>query len=268
MTIIKKKTIIISNNNSDIEFLSKHSKDVELIKIKNSLFENIKIFLELLKRKSEIAHLIIDDNINSQITALLFKLLSNCKYDIWIEKTGPKNILNDFVNQLAIRNSKSIITRSRQLKHYLQNYKKFTHVISKWSFVNNKFEKPQLEKPYTIFCYPSMKNFNLKLTENWVLTKYIEDSDVILLNFEDDLLKYELPTIIFKAIQTKKPIVIKYNSTKVINKMFRSVKNIFTTKEDVDLMFIEKLLLKNISFKMPKRYKFKYNLSLFKKIIK
>jgi hypothetical protein len=256
-----KEIIFCFSNNNDLSEISKSLKSVTNIDLNISYIELIKNILENKKKNT---YIISENSTKGEIYVLLSKILNkNIEYSIWIDE-----IKNHFLNQkllemISFYYSKSLITRTKQMKFMLsKNSNKKIFVIYPW--IKEK-EHEKKEFSYNIFT-----NFDLKLIDNWRITDSLKEADISILKLENKTLLYKLPKIIINSIEERLPTVIIYSKPKTVNKIFKYVKNIHvvSSEEELDFYNLEYLSHQSYKFKIPKKLRFKYNLSNFKKILK
>ncbi len=251
------KKILVYNNRVDLDTLIKKIKEAVVLE-KDDILKIKKIF----KLLNEVDRLIVDDSFFGELLAILFKIINSKKsFDIWIDEFKEYPFYQKELHNITMKLSKNIFTRSKQIRFYInQIYKKPVFVIYPWvKEVNYKKREPK----YNIFL---KLNREIKLPNNWNRVDNINDADISLLEFEKKTLKISMPKIIFKSISLRIPTVIINENSKLINKLFKSIPTVYTSK-NINFYDLEYLMFKNYSFKVPKRYRFNYNLANFKKLI-
>ena len=251
---MRKKILVYSKT----EDLKKMAKKIDSNEITTKDLFKIK---KLLKLFIETDHLIIDDSFSGEILALFFKVIKNKSYDLWLDEFRHYPIYQRVLHHIAMNSSKNIFTRSKQIRFYLnQLYKKPTFVIYPWVEEIN-YKKREIK--YNIYI---RSNKEIILPQKWNRVKKIEDADISILEFEKNILKVSMPKIIFQSISLRIPTIIVYDNIKLVNKLFKAVHNIYPTRE-INFHELEILMYKNYSFKVPKKYRFNYNLANLKKRI-
>ncbi len=251
------KEILYYSKNEDLKKLLEHVKDSDKIELK--LVKEIKKLINKIKNSKVF---ISDDSLEGEILSLIFKIL-NKETILWINEYKKYPIHQKLTHVLSKNFSDEIITRSKQIKFLLnKNNKKNIHVVFPW-IEEITYKKRKIENK----IYINSKK-NIKIPNNWTRVYSVKEADISLLEYNKNILKISMPKLIFKSAKLRIPTVIVNDNVKLVNKLFRAVKNIHAVRyKDIDFNYLEYLANKNYSFKIPKRYRFKYNLSVFKKII-
>jgi len=256
-----KQIIFCFSDNDDLLEISNNMKNSFYINLKMNYIQLIKIILE---NNNKNKYIVTENSIKGELFALSSKILNKkTEYSIWIDEIKELSFKENILELISVYYSKSLITRTKQMRFQLsKSYKKRVFVIYPW--LKEKFYQKK-EFSYNIYT-----NTKLKMPKSWKTTNSLENADVSIIKLENKLLLFKLPLIIIKSIEERIPTVIIYHKPRTVNKIFKYVKNIYVVKAESDLDFndLEYFAHQSYKFKIPKKLRFKYNLSNFKKILK
>ncbi len=256
-----KQIIFLISNNNDLLELSRGIKNSTNIDLN---INYIKLIREILENNKKNTYIIAEKSIKAELYAICSKLLNpKLEYSIWIDEINNTSLNEKILEMITFYFSKSLITRTKQMKFLLnQQYKKKVFVVYPW-IKEKKYEK-------TPFLYKIFTNTSLRLPDKWKLVSNLENSDISIISLKDKELLSRLPNIIIKSIEERIPTIIVYHKPKTVNKIFKYVKNVYVVKsiEDLDFNNLEYLAHQSYKFKIPKKFRFKYNLANLKKILK
>jgi len=263
----KRSFIFLFSDNQDLLEISEKISDSIVIDLNLNYIKLIKKLLEN-KKKSKIKYIVADNSIKGELSAIFLKAFEkNSNYSIWFEDLTKTCLVKKIVELPAVYFSKSLITRSNQMKHSLNlKYKKKVFVVFPW--VKENSYNPDLSN-HKKTSFKVFTNYTLRNLKNWTKVNEISKSDLSILKLENKLLNFKFPKIIIESIENRTPTIIIYHKPKTVNKIFKYVKNIhvFASESDLDFYHLEYLANQNFKFKIPKKLRFKYNLSNFKKFM-
>lgn len=257
--------------NKQIAFLFSDNHDLlELSRgIKNSTnidlnINYIKLIKEILENNKKNNYIVAEKSIKAELYAIFSKLLNpKLEYSIWIDEINNTSLNEKLLDMITFYFSKSLITRTKQMRFLLnQQYKKKIFVIYPW-IKEKKYEKKE-------FLYKIFSNTGLTVPDNWNLVNSLKNSDISVIRLKNKELLFKLPNIIIKSIEERIPTIIIYHKPKTVNKIFKYVKNIYVIKsiDDLDFNNLEYIAHQSYKFKIPKKFRFNYNLANLKKILK
>jgi len=264
----KKSFIFLFSDNEDLLEISNKINDSITIDLNVNYIKLIKILLES-KKKTKAKYIVADNSIKGELSAIFLKAFEkDSEFSIWFEELGSRCFMKKIVERQAVYFSKSLITRSKQMKHSLNlKYRKKVFVIYPW-VKENLYDSKQARAKKTKFRV--FTNYTLTPLKNWSLASKLSESDISIFKLENKLLNFKFPKLIINSIENRIPTIIIYHKPKTVNKIFKYVKNIHVvaSESDLDFYYLEYLANQNFKFKIPKKLRFKYNLSNFKKFLK
>ncbi len=249
------------SDNKDLSELAKGIKDSQYIDLNTDYVKLIKKLLENNKKNN---YIIVENSVKGELYALFSRLLNHkLEYSIWFEEIYSPEMSRKIIEMLSVYFSKSLITRTKQMKFLLNSqYKKKVFVIYPW--VKEKtYQKKE-------FLYKIFTNSVFKIPSPWIFTDSVQKADISVITLKNKELLFRLPRVIITSIEERIPVIIVYHKPKTVNKIFKYVKNIHVVKsiEDLDFNYLEYLANQSYKFKIPKKLRFKYNLANLKKILK
>ncbi len=254
---MKDNLTICLKKSQDLEALANAIDNTQILDLSINYAQLIKKILNGNKEK-----IITEDSLKGEIYSILSKIFHDSEYFIWFDEAKKKKILKQIVEYIFVYYSKAIFTRSRQMKLTLNNlYKKKVFVIYPW-IKEFKHQKKTFEN--RVFT-----NVDVNLPQNWTKVEDLSKADISILEFKRGLFNHSLPKIIFKSIEYRLPTIIIYPKPKTVNKIFKYINHVkvFPSVSELDFNYLEYFAQQNLKFKVPKKLRFKYNLSNFKKFI-
>lgn len=266
----KHSILVVGETRSDLETLTLETPGTDFIAVPSGLYPRILTGIKVGKsfKKAPHNHLILPDKLEGYLLALWGRFRYNKSYDLWIEEQQKLPAPLSILRKMAIKYSKQIITRSKQLRYTMQQKGQEIRVIYPW-IVEQSYQKRAVTAPYKLYCNDQASVAELCHNQDWNHCDLLKDADIVVLNLTTTPLNDALPEMVFEAVATRLPVVLLHPKPKKLQKRFGGISTVFPTfTPNLTLELLNDLVVKNIPFSIPKRYRFRYNLSIFKKILK